>query len=269
LAIKYPISMKRTLLFTSMLIVAGMFSLEQINSSPTGTPSPAAGGPAEGGTTCFQGGCHVGSPVNVNNIITTNIPAAGYTPGASYTITVTITGSGNKGFQVSPQKTDGTPMGTLTPGGVCWIPFSNYITHTAPKSTTTAVWNFTWQAPVAGSGALNFYGAFAITRNNTRRQVLTVQENLSAGVSESAGTASIGIFPNPAANFVTVSFPGSAKGCIVTLIGIDGRKAHTLYEGDATGADLKLSVEDVPEGVYVLELAIGNSVQYRKMLVSR
>lgn len=165
---------------TSLLFVVVIFAMtNQLVSNPTGAPAKASGGPAESGATCSQGGCHSGTPDNVTNILTTNIPAEGYTPGTTYTLSASVTGSGKKGLMVSAQKSTGTYLGTLIAGTGSKIVFTNYLTHSAAKTTNPAAWSFQWTAPAAGSGPVTFYGAFAVTLGTTHKQSLTVQEKLN------------------------------------------------------------------------------------------
>jgi hypothetical protein len=110
-------------------------------------------------------------------MITSNIPTSGYTPGSTYTITATVTGAGDKGFQISPQNISGTLLGSLIAGTGSKIVGVKYITHTSPKTTNTATWTFQWIAPIAGTGNVTFYGAFAITKYDIRTSTLTVNEN--------------------------------------------------------------------------------------------
>ncbi len=160
-----------------MFLSAIVFTTLQITSKPTGAPQPASGAPAEGGATCATSGCHYNSVSTVTNVLSTDIPVAGYTPGNTYNITVVVTGTGWKGFMVSPQNSVGTALGTLYSGSGSKIVFTNYITHSTDKSGTPAIWTFQWKAPAAGSGDITFYGAFAITLYNTQKQTLTVHEN--------------------------------------------------------------------------------------------
>ena len=143
-------------------------------SEPTGSPASNTGSPADG-TTCAES-CHGGSAVTQAGLITSNIPTAGYTPGTTYTITATISGSGKKGFQVSPQNTAGTLLGSLIAGSGNKIVGTKYVTHSSAKTATTATWTFQWIAPAAGTGAVTFYGAFAITTNSTKKSTLVVNE---------------------------------------------------------------------------------------------
>lgn len=163
-------------MFLSVII----FTTTQILSLPTGAAAPATGGPAEGGATCSQSSCHSGSVSTVSNVLVSDIPAAGYTPGSTYNLTVTVIGSGWKGFMVSAQNSSGTFLGTLITGTLSKIVFGNYITHSSDKSTSPAVWSFQWKAPAVGSGDVTFYGAFAITKFATQKQSITVHENNGA-----------------------------------------------------------------------------------------
>jgi len=167
---------KINMIALSVILMVIIVTVKNLQSNPTGAPAAASGGPAENGNTCFNSGCHTGSPSIVNNFITSDIPAEGYIPGTTYNVTVSVSGFGKKGFMFSAQKSNGTFMGSLTAGAGSHVSFTNYITHSSAKNTSPAVWTFKWTAPAAGSGAINFYGAFAATTNTTFKQTLTIQE---------------------------------------------------------------------------------------------
>ena len=76
---------------------------------PGAAPAGYTGSPSDGHN-CTS--CHGGTATTATGILSSNIPMAGYTPGASYTITVTLTGPGAKGFEVSPQNASGTLLGS-------------------------------------------------------------------------------------------------------------------------------------------------------------
>ena len=140
-----------------------------------GAPSGYTGSPGDGHS-CTS--CHGGSASPVTGYITTNIPGTGYVAGNNYTITVSFTGSGGKGFEVSPQNAAGSQLGTLAPGsGSKLVGGTKYCTHSSKISGSTATWAFTWTAPAAGTGNVTFYGAFAITEATTKTEAVTVSEN--------------------------------------------------------------------------------------------
>ena len=159
------------------IIAAIMLSLlsNPANSNPEGAPAGNTGSPADG-TTCSKSGCHNGTAVTQAGIITSDVPTSGYIPGSTYNVTISLNGSGKKGFQVSPQDINGNVMGSLIAGTGTKILGTKYITHSAAKSTTSSTWTFKWIAPAAGKGAVTFYGAFAITQNTTKKSTLVIPE---------------------------------------------------------------------------------------------
>jgi hypothetical protein len=158
---------------------------------PSGSPAANTGSPGDG-KHCSHSGCHNGSATTQAGIITSNIPGTGYTPGASYTITVALTGSGNKGFEVSPQNATGTLLGTLTAGsGSKLVGSGKYVTQNSAVGGSSATWNFTWTAPSAGTGTVTFYGAFAITKNVTKLSTLVVDEASPLAVTATATPGTI------------------------------------------------------------------------------
>lgn len=152
--------MKKNLLVVTAILGLGVLFSGFSLMYPTGAPAGYTGSPGDNAE-CTQ--CHGGTATTVTGIISTNIPAAGYTPGSTYQITVTnnLTGSGKYGFELSPQKTDGTQVGTLVAGtGSKLVGGTKYITHSNATASTSS-WTFGWTAPASGSGTVNFYAAIA------------------------------------------------------------------------------------------------------------
>ena len=157
---------------------------------PSGAPAGYTGSPGDG-QQC-QSGCHGGSVQTVTGWITSNIPTAGYTAGTTYTITVTVTGSGNHGFEVSPQNASGTLLGTLIAGsGNKLVGSGKYVTHSSSQNGNPQTWNFQWTAPSVGTGTVTFYGAFCITKSQTRLSTLVVPEVIPFMVLATANPSTI------------------------------------------------------------------------------
>lgn len=168
-----------------LLSIVGAIFLMSFGASelfyPTGAPPGHTGSPGDGANCTV---CHGGTATNSAGWIASNIPPGGYVPGQTYQITATntLTGStGKYGFQVSPQNTAGTLMGTLIAGSNNQLVGSGkYVTHTLANFTDNS-WTFSWVAPVAGSGTVTFYGAFARGKPGpVTLSTLTVNEALSA-----------------------------------------------------------------------------------------
>jgi hypothetical protein len=173
----------------SAIFAAGLFAY------PSGSPAGYTGSPGDG-QHCQS--CHGGSNATVNGWITTNIPSAGYTPGTTYTITATVSGTGKKGFEVSPQSVTGTQLGTLAAGSNNHlVGGTKYVTQNSSGSTSsTVVYNFSWTAPAAGLGPVTFYGAFTVGKQNTKLSTTVVTENaavpLTATATATPGTSCSG-----------------------------------------------------------------------------
>ena len=177
----------KKVIYSLLALVVLSISISALNtaiSNPTGAPAGKTGSPGDGGATCQGSGCHSGTPTVVAGIITSNVPSNGYTPGTTYTITVTTTGSGNKGLEVSPQDLSGNLLGTMIAGtGTKLLGGGKYLTHTTPKTGSSATWTFQWKAPAAGTGDVTFYGAFAITDKATKKSTLLIKEAVAVTVA--------------------------------------------------------------------------------------
>lgn len=156
--------------FVSIVISISVFAY------PSGSPAGYTGSPGDG-QHCVS--CHNGSAATVTGWITSNIPASGYVAGTAYAMTVTVSGTGKKGFEVSPQDASGLQLGVLAPGaGNKLVGGTKYVTQTSSGSTSsTVIWNFTWTAPAAGTGTVTFYGAFTVGKSITKLSTLVVSEN--------------------------------------------------------------------------------------------
>ena len=135
----------RSFLYASALclsiVLFGAFGGDENSDYPSGAPAGYTGSPGDG-KNCTQ--CHNGSASNVADWITSDIPPEGYTPGTNYSITVTVTGSGWKGFEVSPQNVPGDLLGTLTAGANNHLTGSGkYVTQNARSNANPATWSFT------------------------------------------------------------------------------------------------------------------------------
>ncbi|MEI8007445.1 MAG: T9SS type A sorting domain-containing protein [Bacteroidota bacterium] len=167
------------------LVVSGMNFTTSVFAHSNGAPSGYTGSPGDGKICTY---CHGGSATVVSGYFTTDIPSSGYVAGTTYNITVSFTGSGGKGFELSPQDSvSGTQRGTLIPGsGSKLVGGTKYITHSVKQTSTTANWAFQWTAPVAGTGNVTFFSAFVITQSTCHKESITVPEYQALAVVASA-----------------------------------------------------------------------------------
>ncbi len=141
-------------------------------SYTNGSPGGRTGSPGDGGATCTQ--CHYGNAQVQGGLISTTIPASGYVPGETYTITVTanMNGISKYGFELTAESTGGAKKGTFTitdPARTKKVNSGTAVTH---KSGGTAAsgniisWSTDWTAPAAGTGQITFYTALNAANNN-------------------------------------------------------------------------------------------------------
>jgi hypothetical protein len=177
------------LIIVIFLMISGIAFTTSVFGYSNGAPAGYTGSPGDGHI-CTS--CHGGTATAISGYFTTDIPANGYIAGTTYTITVSFTGTGGKGFEVSPQNAAGTQLGTLIAGsGSKLVGGSKYCTQTTHITTTTATWVFQWTAPVAGTGDVTFYGAFVITQATCHKESITVPEFQALSVVASATPSSL------------------------------------------------------------------------------
>jgi len=270
--------------FTLLLVVvfAGSMWLDMnyntAHTNPTGAPAGNTGSPSDGGTCGTSPACHNNpNPITNANLIVSNVPAAGYTPGATYTFIVNFSGVGNKGFQVSPQRANGQYMGTLinttTSGNArTQIVGTKYITHGIAQSAGSANWTFNWTAPAAGSGAVTFYGAYISGRFGTHGKTSVVyQENLSASVNETAKLNKLSIFPNPVTDKINLNFNLESNQHVRILVfDITGKSMLKLFDGLESQGEHTKSFDlsgRLNTGMYFITLEKGDKKLTQKFLV--
>lgn len=207
-------------IFACVIFFIDFFSSDAISNAAGAAPAKT-GSPADI-SNCSD--CHASFPQTISGIIKSNIPASGYIPGSIYTITVSIANPAfasyaKMGFQVSPQDSSGAILGNMIITDAFktqLVGSGGYITHTftgtTPDSAGYKTWNFNWQAPVAGTGDVVFYGSFLLANGNginTGDQgllsALKVIENTASGIGKNTpDELNFSITPNPASEIIGV-----------------------------------------------------------------
>ncbi len=240
------------------------------HTDPTGAPSARTGSPGDGGNTCAISGCHTSFAVTTkSNIISSDIPVDGYTPGVKYTITAKSTSTPDRntfGLQISPQSTTGIKRGTMSlinaiqtqmTGGSKWF------THTQLGITGTGgqkTWSFFWTAPAAGTGEVTFYGCFnnangdgSANGDSIIKTTYTVQEKIAIGINkDELASIGISIFPNPVYNQLHIKNENNLKFSRVEILDLSGKIIYTSEGID--GRELELEKAGVAAGVYFIKL---------------
>jgi hypothetical protein len=256
-----------------LIALSCIFMFSGFNKRSSGSPAGKTGSPADA-SDCTS--CHGGTATTATGILSSNIPVSGYTPGSSYTITVTLTGSGNKGFEVSPQNVAGTLLGSLTAGTGTKFPTGStkYITHSAVKSSNPAVWTFTWVAPASGTGDVTFYGAFTITEPVTKLSTMVVNESSSASIVETDKTGSnFIVYPNLVTNTLNINYNVTDGGNVsLQLFDIYGRMVIDILEENISSNGSKTKSVSIGNefktGVYFLRYTDGKNIETKKIVVN-
>ncbi|HRY32586.1 MAG TPA: T9SS type A sorting domain-containing protein [Bacteroidales bacterium] len=253
------------IIWTSALVMAGAIVVSAF--SPTGAPAGYTGSPGDG-QNCTS--CHGGTATNVNNWISSNIPPSGYVPGQTYQITATNNHSGSAkfGFQVSPQSLSGTLMGTLTAGTNNKLVGNNkYVTHMLANNTDN-VWTFDWTAPVAGSGTVTFYGAFA--RGNpgpVALSTLAVTENTTGIENQADYNESFRLYPNPAADHVNLHLPSGTAGPVSIRVSDLRSGIKVLEQTILSGNSHRLDCSMLPKGIYAVDISTETGTISEKLIL--
>ena len=235
---------------------------------PGGAPASVTGSPGDGAN-CAQ--CHGGTATTSAGWITSNIPAGGYIAGQTYQITATNsqTGSGKYGFEVSPQNASGTKLGTLAAGTNSQILSSGkYVTHTS-ASSSIKVWTFPWTAPVAGTGSVTFYGAFARGYPGaTVLSTLVVLEQTNTGISDPVASKAM-VSPNPGTGQFTVAIPESMRNSAGTLkiVNTAGKSVYSARYSSGNMSELQIDISNSPRGVYFMILQNASANKFEKFVI--
>lgn len=248
----------------------------------SGAPDGSTGSPADG-QTCVV--CHAGAAVTVlPNIISTNIPVEGYTPGNTYTVTALFQRVGHStfGFQISPQDNAGSVIGALNDVNLETqiTGFGTYITHSTggTAGVNSKTWTFEWVAPATGVGSVTFYGAFNATNGNGSNNgdsiftsTHTVVENTTSVNQISDNNKNqITIFPNPVKDHFTIRFKELEGEMKLVIYNLKGEKCFeknniTLIKGDVSTT---ISLEDnIISGNYILDITIGKNKFIKKIII--
>jgi hypothetical protein len=269
---------------TSLCFVAFLFAAiilceysGTVMSNTSAAPSGKTGSPGDGGN-CTNS-CHAGTAATVAGLITSDIPAGGYVPGQTYTITASVAMAGKVkfGFEISAQDLSGTGLGTLIITDATktqLVGSGKYITHkSAGTSFTsgTATWSFDWTAPSAGTGAVTFYGAFNITNNSSttagdiiQLSSLPVQEDLSAGINDFSSLSPWRIFPNPASDKLFLENEEGNTPANAEIIDINGRVVQAFEKGAFENRALDISM--LRSGVYILRITTEEGTTSNKFI---
>ncbi len=205
--------------------------------------------------------CHESLPPgHLPNWISSDIPAFGYTPGETYTITLTAVGlvAVKMGFQITTE-TPTAKAGSfiITDAENTQLADAHTVTHTAAGTEVSVLpyfWTMDWQAPEEGTGDVTFYAIVNQSDNNNNNagdlffaSELTVAE-AGVGIAETEKPLAGNVFPNPALDNITIDVP---VGADIRIFDRSGREA---WSGRSHTKHLTINVGDLKPGSYYLQI---------------
>jgi len=273
--------MKKTLLisaaFAILLITQSLMIMKKDGAAPGYT-----GSPGDGLKNCTE--CHGGTAVKVDDWISSDIPAEGYVPGETYTITASNneTGATRFGFEVSPQDTGGNLLGTMLitdsvetklVGGTKYITY----TENGVEGVNSKSWSFKWIAPENAQEVV-FYGGFNSNfeghkdGDKTYLSTLTVKNKNSTGISSFAEPVGLKIYPNPTYRYIMLDYRVLAKGNLqAEILDMNGRQVLLLLDGDVNAGSYnqRFDISTLANGYYLVKVKIDGKTSTQRLHITR
>ena len=228
------------------LVLAFLVVVLSSNSNGRATQGNAGNTGAPGENTCAQ--CHGGGSFGIVTATIQNFqegvspgnPVAAYTPGETYDMIVTINNSGGNpngyGFQMTALAADGNqPLSgysnlasNVKQKTVAVGPQSGRTYVEQDGVTTNNEFTFSWTAPEAGTGTVNFFASGnavnlnnATSGDNVGATTLALPEASTVNVANLETEISVKSFPNPCVDRLTIEAASAISHVVV--VGMDGR----------------------------------------------
>lgn len=259
--------------FTFLFAALVAFVVLATSFYPSGSPGGKTGSPGDGAN-CTQ--CHSGTTQSATGWISSDIPANGYVPGNTYTITLVAShpGAALYGFEMTSEDVSNAKKGVFasTSGATQALSSGNSITHhfngTTP-SNDSIMWSFNWTAPVAGTGDVTFYAAVnAANGNNSPSGDQIYLMNNAVGEQvvtsvESFDNDEISVYPNPASDYLMVNnlSPDTKTVKIVSMSG------QIIAQYSNEEGSMRIDLSTYPKGIYFLLAQDNTNTIKRKFMV--
>jgi hypothetical protein len=240
--------------------------------------------------TCSGSGCHGAN--NNNTAITLNLVEGAspvtdgqYTANTLYSVSLTGVNTVNLpagyGFQLTAVTSNNLQAGTFVATGVVHTSTANtngltVVEHNASVPATGGTGTtpvFTWLSPPAESGTVTFHVTMnAVNGNNfsdAGDHASTATFNIadkSLSVNDMSAGALIKIYPNPASEFVTISFNGAYgnQPCRIIVRDLMGKEVHSATSHNKT---INIRTGSWTKGVYIISVAQEGVTASRALII--
>lgn len=289
--------MTKKIAFLSIVLFIAAILLNQnyAHTDADKPPKQITGAPAFGGisaeSTCAKSGCHsnLGGPNTGSGsvVIDFNNGDLNYTPNTTYTISVTIN-KGNEtasryGFEMTALNANGTKSGVFSENNTnIEIGSTNgreYIYHRNAANNNSNIATFSWTSPAQNDGVITFYvSGNAANGNNSKTddRIYTSSKSinfLGVGVNSVASNLNINVFPNPASNYIQVSYALKNTNTVaINLYDLTGKLISNLQQQAVQSASKYNTIFDIntfSNGVYVVAISAGKETQACKIIIKK
>ncbi len=129
-------------------------------------------------------------------------------------------------------------------------------------------WNYTFTTAYSDSWVSfgeNLQDEIYIAGSSSGAIYKIIDENLN--VSENAVNSSFTLYPNPAKDFILVNVKNTISIKKSTLYSIDGKKVSRPFQSTIVNNTLKITISNLPSGIYFLEMETQTGQQITKKFV--
>lgn len=265
----------------------GNYNLNSHIQSGGGQPG-LTGAPGENNCTqCHVGTVQDGSTENALIVLDGITPVTQYTPGNSYTVSVSMNSNpAKKGFSATALDGNTAMAGMFTGDGTIGgtQDFTNtpgtrtYVSHTASSNTSSqSSWLWTWTAPTAGTGDVTFYVAANAANNNgnTSGDVIYLSTHT---ISEANASVEVNTFEygfkagyNVTNREVVLDFNSNTiDDMVVNVVDMNGKSVYSEKLGKSELGENSERVrlpQEINGGIYVIHFFVGNKAMSSKIMV--
>lgn len=251
---------------TSLLAFSGMLAIISLSSSKTANNGVM--GRASQNLGC--GSCH-GNNASANTVINVSgIPAAGYTPGTTYPVTLTITNGSMQGAGFDLFFTAGTISGN--PAGTMLMLAGKEMHHIQrfPMNSGVCTINFNWTAPAAGGLVSLTVAGNAVNGNDANsgdewnKTIFTY--SAAPNSINDLSAESIVVYPNPASEQLSLDTKNQAPVSNVVITNLAGQRVNVPV--NENNGKLLLDVNTLSSGFYQISY-YQNEKAYRTSFVKK
>lgn len=289
-------------LFFSTIVCISLLSMAPLDIMKS-SGGPAFNTNAPGEKTCSgpesPNNCHSGGIADNTGLATKSITFSGgtsYTPGQTYTVTVTISHptSNRFGFQiVSLRNSDNANTGTVVitdaartqneVPGYGTYPTRSYVMHVVNGTNGLAnscTWSYNWTAPSTDEGAITFYACMMAANNNNTNDAgdetyftqLTINP-VPAGISTHKSSAEdIVMYPNPAQHEIFINYNLTEVSLFkAELLDVQGKLVQVLFQDEkAVGAiSEKITLnQNISPGIYLIKFTTDKMQSTKRILLN-